>query len=117
MKLTAKDINKFSNEELQSNLVACYEDLLINKGKLSFDASGSNGNQVKTTRKSIARLLTKINTNSRNEIRATSKVLPKHMRPKLTRKLRRSLSASHANKLTAKATRKSFGLKVAAFTI
>jgi len=103
--LKLKDIKELSQDELKNQLFDLKENLLKLRGK----AQGARPGEIKRTRKTIARVLTVINLNARAEVANSiqnKKNLPKDMRPKLTRALRRQLSPSEAQAKTLKASKK-----------
>ncbi|GMM52935.1 ribosomal 60S subunit protein L35B [Starmerella bacillaris] len=101
-----KDIRELSDEQLKTQLIDLKENLLQLRAKKANVRSG----EIHRVRKNIARVLTVINLKARSEVLANTsnpRRLPKDIRPKLTRALRRKLSASDANRRTLKAQKKS----------
>lgn len=101
-----KDLRDLSEEQLNNQLGDLKENLLQLRAKKANVRPG----EIHRVRKNIARVLTLINLKARAQA-ATNVTnpakLPKSLRPKLTRALRRKLSPSEANARTLRAQKKS----------
>lgn len=103
--IKVKDIKELSDEQLTTQL----SDLKASLVQLRAKQQSARPGEIKRVRKSIARVLTIINLNARSKVAASiqnPKHLPKDLRPKLTRALRRKLSPSEAQAKTLRATKK-----------
>lgn len=104
--LKVKDLKGFTDEQLQTQLKDLKENLVSLRAKKDTVRSG----EIVRARKSIARILTIINLKARQQVRESitdPKTLPKDLRPKLTRALRRKLTASEAGAKTLRQQKKS----------
>lgn len=106
--ITTQDLRNFNKEELENKLKDFKQELV----KLRAQASGQNaarGTRIGDVRKSIARTLTVINLTQRqhlNELYKGKQHVPKDLRPKLTRAIRRRLTVKQQQLKTVKAQKK-----------
>lgn len=101
-----KDLRELSDKQLNDQLAELKENLL----QLNFKKANVRSGEIARVRKNIARVLTIINLKARAEAATNatnSAKLPKSLRPKLTRALRRKLSPSEAQARTLRAQKKS----------
>lgn len=106
-----------SKEELEQKLVELKQELAaLRVQKLTRPAVP----QIGKVRKDIARVLTVINAAQRENVRAFyagKRFIPKELRPKQTRALRRALSAEDKARKTAKAKKRLYAVPKRVYVI
>merc|ERR1711937_788821 len=108
-KVTTKEIRGKTQEELQAQLLPLREELQSLRTSKVTGAGASKLTKMKTVRRSIARVLTVINEQSRESLRkeyAGKKYIPLDLRAKKTRAIRRRLSRADAERITLKQAKK-----------
>ncbi|KAK5123193.1 60S ribosomal protein L35 [Meristemomyces frigidus] len=98
-----------NKEELRKQLDDLKSELVQLRTQKSAGGAQSKLNKIHDVRKSIARVLTVINTNQRHQLRIfyeKKKYLPLDLRPKQTRAMRRALSKEDAARVTEKQSKK-----------
>jgi large subunit ribosomal protein L35e len=105
----AHELRSLSKAELESKLVDLKKELgALAVQKVAVGASAKL-TRIHDLRKSIARVLTVINLNQREQLRGVyknKKYLPLDLRTKKTRAMRRRLTKAEASKITEKAKKK-----------
>ncbi|KAK4540582.1 60S ribosomal protein L35 [Oleoguttula mirabilis] len=94
-----------NKEELRKQLDELKSELVQLRTQKIAGGAQSKLNKIHDVRKSIARVLTVINTNQRHQLRIfyeKKKYLPLDLRAKQTRAMRRALSAEDASRVTDK---------------
>ncbi|KAL2043456.1 hypothetical protein N7G274_003763 [Stereocaulon virgatum] len=96
-------------EDLKSQLVDLKKELGQLRTQKIAGGTSSKLTKIHDLRKSIARVLTVVNSNQRQQLRlfyAKKKYLPLDLRPKKTRAIRRRLSKHEATRLTERQKKK-----------
>ena len=108
-KTKTKDIKAKDRNDLLSQLENLKKELITLKVSKATGSAGSKPAKIKIIRRSIARILTVLNSKERQELRKyykNRKYKPLDMRPKLTRAIRRNLSKSEKRKKTLRQAKK-----------
>merc|ERR1719359_2473954 len=98
-----------NKEELKKQCDELKQELVQLRTQKIAGGAQSKLNKIHDVRKSIARVLTVINTTQRHQLRLfyeKKKYLPLVLRPKQTRALRRALAKEYASRLTERQPRK-----------
>ena len=109
VKVKANELRKKEKEELLKDLRNFKQELLDARTAASAGTTSNKLSQIRFLRKSIARVLTVYNEKRRYEAKLVylgKKYIPKDLRPKTTRAMRRRMSHEQANKNTVKAEKK-----------
>uniref|UniRef100_A0A7S0M8E0 Ribosomal protein L35 n=1 Tax=Cryptomonas curvata TaxID=233186 RepID=A0A7S0M8E0_9CRYP len=109
VKVKAYELRPKSKEDLTRQLEELKTELQQLRVAKVTGGAASKLSKIKVVRKSIARVLTVINQNKKEAVRAAykdKKFLPLDIRTKKTRALRRKLTTAQATKLTKKAQTK-----------
>jgi large subunit ribosomal protein L35e len=116
----AYELRNMSKEELLKTLGDLRKELAeLHVAKVT-DGAASKVAKIKGVRKSIARVLTVHNQQQKDGLRkaaAGSKYMPKDLRAKKTRAMRRALTAEEAAKKTAKQRRKDVAFPPVKFAV
>ena len=109
-KIKAKDLREGKNrKELLEQLEELKKELITLKVSKATGNTGNKPAKIKIIRRSIARILTVLNSKERHELKkyySQKKYKPLDMRPKLTRAIRRNLSKSEKKKKTLRQIKK-----------
>ena len=109
-KIKAKDLRQGKNrKELLTQLEDLKKELITLKVSKATGSTGNKPAKIKIIRRSIARILTVVNTKERQELRkyySKRKYKPLDLRPKLTRAIRRQLSKSEKKRKTLRQKKK-----------
>ncbi|KAJ1837641.1 60S ribosomal protein L35, L29 [Coemansia sp. RSA 2703] len=109
VKVKVTDLRAKSQAELTQVLDQYKQDLMDLKVKQVASGSDVNGAKIRDTRRNIARVLTVITQQARDEVRAQyagKKYIPKDLRAKKTRALRRALTAEELSRTTVRQQKK-----------
>ena len=107
----AHQLRKKTREELLKELDEKKLELLNLRFSKVSGAAGAKLGKIRPTRKEIARILTVVNQNAREEQKAKyagKKNIPIDLRPKFSRKLRRMLTKREQGQKTQRASRKQY---------
>eukprot|EP00999_Lentomonas_sp_LEN2_P001753 NODE_2859_length_491_cov_131.184066_g2809_i0.p1 GENE.NODE_2859_length_491_cov_131.184066_g2809_i0~~NODE_2859_length_491_cov_131.184066_g2809_i0.p1 ORF type:complete len:124 (+),score=39.10 NODE_2859_length_491_cov_131.184066_g2809_i0:91-462(+) len=109
VKVKAHELRTKSKDDLVKQLDELKTELAALRVAKVIGGAASKLSKIKPYRKSIARVLTVISQNRRAQLRKFyhgKKYLPKDLRPKKTRAIRKALSPAQANKVTLKQEKK-----------
>ncbi|KAJ1948210.1 60S ribosomal protein L35, L29 [Linderina pennispora] len=108
-KVKVTELREKSKAELTQTLENYRRELLDLKVQQVAGAASAKGTKIREVRKNVARVLTVITQQSRAEVRAQyegKKHIPKDLRPKLTRALRRALTPEERSRKTVRLQKK-----------
>jgi large subunit ribosomal protein L35e len=122
VKVKAADLREKKNSELVKQLDEYKQELSQLRIAQVTNGAASKLMKIKVVRKNIARVLTVLNQNTKSKFRAEVKDLkenhvPKTLRAKKTRAIRRKLTAEQASKKTLKATKKAQNFPVRKYAL
>lgn len=119
-KVKAHALRSKSKADLQTQLDELKQELATLRVQKIAGGAASKLTKINQVRKSIARVLTVINQNQRQQLRLfyrKKKFLPLDLRPKKTRAMRRKLTKSEANAVTLKTKKKTSNFPQRRFAI
>lgn len=119
-KVKAHALRSKSKADLQTQLDELKQELATLRVQKIAGGAASKLTKINQVRKSIARVLTVINQNQRQQLRLfyrKKKFLPLDLRPKKTRAMRRKLTKSEANAVTLKTKKKTSNFPLRRFAI
>ncbi|KAG5358959.1 60S ribosomal protein [Yarrowia sp. C11] len=108
-KVKASELSRFSKAELEGKLVEFKTELAALRVQKLGGAQSGKLTKIYDVRKNIARVLTVLNLTQREQVREfykDKKYMPKDLRGKQTRAIRRRLTPAQAAAKTTKATKK-----------
>lgn len=108
-KVKASELTRFSKTELEGKLVELKQELAALRVQKLGGAQGGKLTKIYDVRKNIARVLTVLNLTQREQVREfykDKKYMPKDLRAKQTRAIRRRLTPEQAALKTTKAEKK-----------
>ncbi|KAL7066714.1 putative 60S ribosomal protein L35 [Cryptosporidium serpentis] len=118
--INIRELTSLSEAELMTKIVELKKELASLRVIQSTGTAPNKLSRISIVRKGIARILTVLSQKSKKALReqyANRKYVPLDLRPKLTRAKRRALTATQANRLTVKASKKALNFPRRKFAI